>query len=90
MIFREKIFAKPPIEFDVAGSVFKNKEGIEIDFLLAAEKQTRIHAYEIKRGKVDRRRELNKLKGKVARLNFKSIRLHNPQITGNVFTTKDM
>jgi AAA+ ATPase superfamily predicted ATPase len=90
MIFREKIFAKPPMEFDVAGSVFKNKEGIEIDFLLAAEKQNCIHAYEIKRGRVDRRKELNKLKGKVARLNFKSIRLHNPQITGNVFTTKDI
>jgi AAA+ ATPase superfamily predicted ATPase len=36
MIFREKILAKPPMEFDVAGSVFKNREGIEIDFLLAA------------------------------------------------------
>lgn len=90
MIFREKILAKPPLEFDIAGSVFKNKEGIEIDFLLAVEKQNRIHAYEIKRGKVDHRKELNKLKGKVARLNFKSIRLHNPQITGNVFTTKDI
>ncbi len=90
MIFREKILVKPPLEFDVAGSVFKNKEGIEIDFLLAVEKQNHIHAYEIKRGKVDHRKELNKLKGKVARLNFKSIRLHNPQITGNVFTTKDM
>jgi AAA+ ATPase superfamily predicted ATPase len=90
MIFREKILAKPPMEFDVAGSVFKNREGIEIDFLLAAEKENRIHAYEIKRGKVDRRIELNRLIGKVARLNFKSISLHNPQITGEVLTIKDI
>ena len=90
MIFREKILAKPPMEFDVAGTVFKNKEGIEIDFLLASEKRNRIHAYEIKRGRVDHRKELNKLKDKVARLNFKSIRLYNPQISGTVFTTKDI
>ena len=90
MIFKEKILAKPPLEFDVAGTVFKNKEGIEIDFLLASEKQNHIHAYEIKRGRVDHRKELNKLKDKVARLNFKSIRLHNPQISGTVFTTKDI
>ena len=90
MIFREKILAKPPMEFDIAGTVFKNKEGIEVDFLLASEKQNRIHAYEIKRRRVDRRKELNKLKGKIARLNFKSIRLHNPQISGTIFTTKDI
>ena len=90
MIFREKILAKPPIEFDVAGSVFKNREGIEIDFLLAAEKENRIHAYEIKRGKIDRGTELNRLIGKAARLNFKSIHLHNPQITGDILTVKDI
>ncbi|GAH83482.1 unnamed protein product, partial [marine sediment metagenome] len=50
MVFREKILAKPPMEFDVAGSVFKNRDGIEIDFLLAAEKENHVHAYEIKRG----------------------------------------
>jgi len=86
MIFREKILAQPPIEFDVAGSVFKNREKIEIDFLLASEKANHIHAYEIKRGRVDRRAELNRLIGQVARLNFKSIRLHNPKITGEVLT----
>lgn len=90
MIFREKILAQPPIEFDVAGPVFKNREKIEIDFLLAAEKANHIHAYEIKRGKVDRRTELNRLIGQVARLNFKSIRLHNPKITGEVLTLKDI
>ena len=90
MVFREKILAKPPMEFDVAGSVFKNRDGIEIDFLLAAEKENHVHAYEIKRGEVDRKAELNRLISKVARLNFKSIRLHNPQITGEVLTLKDI
>ena len=90
MVFREKILADPPMEFDVAGPVFKNREKIEIDFVLAAEKENRIHAYEIKRGKVDRRVELNKLINKVARLNFKSIHLHQPQITGEVLTVEDM
>ncbi|MCP4629470.1 MAG: AAA family ATPase, partial [bacterium] len=84
MIFREKILAQPPMEFDVAGSVFKNREGIEIDFLLASQKANRIHAYEIKRGKVNRDAELNRLIGKTARLTFKSIKLNNPQITGEI------
>jgi AAA+ ATPase superfamily predicted ATPase len=90
MIFREKILARPPMEFDVAGSVFKNREGIEIDFLLASQKTNRIHAYEIKRGKADRDSELNRLIGKTARLTFKSIKLHNPQITGDVLNLEDM
>ena len=90
MVFREKILAKPPMEFDLAGSVFKNREGIEIDFLLAAEKENRIYAYEFKRGNVDRRIELNRLISKVARLKFKSIRIHNPEITGKVLTMKDI
>jgi AAA+ ATPase superfamily predicted ATPase len=90
MIFREKILADPPIEFDVAGPVFKNKEGIEIDFLLATEKENRIHAYEIKRGEVNREAELNKLLNKAARLNFKSIRLREPQVTGEVLTIEDI
>ena len=90
MIFREKILADPPMEFDAAGPVFKNRERIEIDFLLAAEKENRVHAYEIKRGEVDRRAELSKLINKVARLNFKSIHLHEPQITGEVLTIEDM
>ena len=90
MIFREKILAQPPMEFDVAGSVFKNREGIEIDFLLASQKANRIHAYEIKRGKVNRDAELNRLIGKTARLTFKSIKLHNPQITGEVLNLEDI
>jgi len=90
MVFREKILAKPRMEFDVAGSVFKNREGIEIDFLLAAEKENRIYAYEFKRGDIDRRKELNRLISKAARLKFKSIRMHNPEISGKVLTTKDI
>ena len=90
MIFKEKILAQPPMEFDVAGSVFKNREGIEIDFLLASQKANRVHAYEIKRGKVNRDSELNRLIGKTARLTFKSIKLHNPQITGEVLNLRDM
>jgi len=90
MIFREKILAQPPMEFDVAGSVFKNREGIEIDFLLASQKENRIHAYEIKRGKVNRDAELNRLIGKTARLTFKSIKLHNPLITGEILHTQDI
>ncbi|CAB1058221.1 hypothetical protein D1BOALGB6SA_2977 [Olavius sp. associated proteobacterium Delta 1] len=90
MIFREKILAQPPIEFDVAGSVFKNREGIEIDFLLASQKANHIHAYEIKRGKVNRDTELNRLISKTARLTFKSIKLHNPQITGELLNTQDI
>jgi hypothetical protein len=90
MIFREKILAQPPMEFDVAGSVFKNREGIEIDFLLASQKANRVHAYEIKRGKVNRDAELNRLISKTARLTFKSIKLHNPQITGEVLNLEDM
>jgi hypothetical protein len=53
MISREKILSNPPMEFDVAGSVFKNREKIEFDFLLALRKENRIHAYEIKRGRVN-------------------------------------
>ena len=90
MIFREKILARPPMEFDVAGSVFKNREGIEIDFLLASQKANRIHAYEINRGKVNRDTELNRLISKTARLSFKSIKLHNPHITGEVLNLDDM
>ena len=90
MIFKEKILARPPMEFDVAGSVFKNREGIEIDFLLASQKANRVHSYEIKRGKVNRDSELNRLIAKTARLNFKSIKLHNPQITGEVLNLRDM
>ena len=90
MIFRKKILAQPPMEFDVAGSIFKNREGIEIDFLLASQKANRVHAYEIKRGKVNRDSELNRLIGKTARLTFKSIKLHNPQITGEVLNLKDI
>jgi len=90
MIFREKILAQPPMEFDVAGSVFKNREGIEIDFLLASQKENRVHAYEIKRGRVNRDAELNRLIGKTARLTFKSIKLHNPQITGEILNSKDI
>jgi len=90
IIFREKILARPPMEFDVAGSVFKNREGIEIDYLLASQKSNHIHAYEIKRGKVNRDVQLNRLIGKTARLTFKSIKLHNPQITGEVLNLEDM
>ncbi len=90
MIFKEKILAQPPMDFDVAGSVFKNREGIEIDFLLASQKANRIHAYEIKRGKVNRDAELNRLIGKTARLTFKSIKLHNPRITGEVLNLENM
>jgi len=50
----------------------------------------RIHAYGIERGDVDRKGELNRLISKVARLNFKSVNLYNPQITGEVFTLKDV
>lgn len=90
MVFKEKILSNPPMEFDVAGSVFKNKEGIEIDFLLASQKLNRVHAYEIKRGNVNRKAELNRLIGKTARLKFKSIKLHNPQITGVILNLQDM
>lgn len=90
MVFREKILTKPPMDFDVAGSVFKNREGIEIDYLLASQKSNHIHAYEIKRGKVNRDAQLNRLIGKAARLRFKSIKLHNPKITGEVFNLEDM
>lgn len=90
MIFREKILAQPPMAFDVAGPVFKNREGIEIDFLLAAEQANHVHAYEIKRGKIDARAEISRLISKVARLNFKSINLHDPKITGEVLTLKDI
>jgi hypothetical protein len=88
--FREKILAQPPMEFDVAGSVFKNREGIEIDFLLASQKANRVHAYEIKIGKVNRHSDLNRLIGKTVRLTFKSIKLHNPQITGEILNLEDM
>jgi len=90
MVFREKILSRPPMEFDVAGPVFKSRAGIEIDFLIASQKGNRIHAYEIKRGKVNRDAKLNRLIGKAARLTFKSIKLHNPQITGEVLNLDDM
>lgn len=90
MVFKEKILNSPPIEFDVAGSVFRNKQDIEIDLLLAAEKGNHIHAYEIKRGKVNKGAEIKRLIGKVARLDFKSIHLHNPEISGEVLTLNDL
>ena len=90
MIFREKILANPPMPFDLAGSIFRNRDGIEIDFLLAAEKENRIHAYEIKRGEVNKAAVLNRLLSKAARLNFKSINLKDPFITGEVLTLKDL
>jgi AAA+ ATPase superfamily predicted ATPase len=90
MIFREKILSNPPMEFDIAGPVFKNREKIEIDFLLASRKENRIHAYEIKRGRVNKKAELNRLISKTARLTFKSIHLRNPQITGDILSLKDM
>ena len=62
----------------------------ENDFLLASQKANLVHAYEIKRGKVDREAELNRLIGKAARLTFKTIMLHNPKITGEVLNLKDM
>ena len=71
------------------GSIFSDAR-IEIDFLLASQKANHIHAYEIKRGKVNRDAELNRLIGKTARLTFKSIKLHNPQITGEVLNLGDM
>ena len=79
-----------PLNLPSAGSVFKNREGIEIDFLLASQKANRVHAYEIKRGKVNRHSELNRLIGKTARLTFKSIKLHNPQIIGYLLNLSDM
>jgi len=90
MVFREKILSRPPMEFEVAGPVFKSRASIEIYFLLASQKENRIHAYEIKRGKVNRDVELNRLIGKAARLTFKSIKLHNPQITGEVLHLDDI
>lgn len=90
MIFREKILARPPMEFDVAGSVFKNREGIEFDCLLASQKANRVHAYEIKGARLNIDSELNLLISKSAGLTFKSIKLHNPQITGEVLHLEDM
>ncbi len=90
MIFREKILEKPPMPFDVAGAVFKNRNQIEIDFLLANEKENKIYAYEIKRGQVNKKTELNKLISKVSRLRFKSIHLKEPDITGKILTMKDI
>ena len=90
MVFKEKILENPPIEFDIAGSVFKNKKQIEIDFLLANQKQNKIHACEIKRGKVNKKRELNKLVNNVTQLEFKSIRLNKPEITGQILTINDL
>ena len=90
MIFRQKILENPPIEFDVAGSVFKNKNQIEIDFLLASQNENKIHAFEFKRGKVNTKAELNKLIYNTSRLDFKSITLKNPEIEGTVLTLKDL
>ena len=56
----------------------------------AAQKDNHIYAYEIKSGRVNRDAELNRLIGKAARLTFKSIKLHNPQITGEVLNLEDM
>lgn len=89
-IMREKILAKPPISFDLAGPVFKHREGIEIDFLLASEKENHIHAFEFKRGSVDKNAVARKLIHKTARLRFKSIRLHEPGISATVLTTQDI
>ena len=90
MIFRQKILENPPIEFDVAGSVFKNRNQIEVDFLLANQRENKIHAFEIKRGKTDKKAVLNKLIYNTARLDFKSIKLKNPQIEGTVYTLNDL
>ena len=78
------------MDFDVGGPVFRNREKIEIDFLLAGQAENRIHAYEIKRGKINRKLEKNRLISKTSRLHFKSIRLHNPQISAEVLTLQDM
>lgn len=64
--------------------------GIEIDFLLAAQKENRTHAYEFKRGHVDKNAEIIKLISKAACLDFKSIRLHDPEIKGEVLTLDDL
>jgi AAA+ ATPase superfamily predicted ATPase len=90
MIFRERILENSPIEFDIAGSVFKNRKQIEVDFLLASQKQNKIHAYEIKRGGVNKKKELNKLIHNVSQLEFKSIRLNQPEITGQILTVNDL
>ncbi len=90
VIFREKILENPPMDFNLGGSVFKNRDQIEIDFLLVNERDNKIHAFEIKRGKVNNKFELNKLIYGVSRLNFKSVRLSNPQISGNILTLKDI
>jgi len=66
----------------------KNRKKIEIDFLLASRKENRIHAYEIKRGRVNRKTELNRLISKTARLTFKSIHLRNPRITGDILSLR--
>jgi hypothetical protein len=76
--------------FDVAGSVFRNRQQIEIDFLLVGEKENRIHNYEVRRGNVDHQLEVNRLTNKVARLHFKPIHLRNPQIAGEILTLEDM
>ena len=90
MIFRERILENSPIEFDIAGSVFKNRKQIEVDFLLASQKQNKIYAYEIKRGGVNKKKELNKLIQNVSQLEFKSIRLNQPEITGQILTVNDL
>jgi uncharacterized protein len=90
MVAREKILADPPMAFDVAGPVFRNRRQIEIDFLLADEKTNRIHVYEVKRGKVDRLAIEHRLIARAAQLDFKSVRLRDPDITAEVITLYDV
>ena len=67
------------------------KEFMIIDgWFKASKRGNRIHAYEIKRGEVDRKGELNRLISKVARFYFKSVNLYNPKITGEVLTLEDV
>jgi uncharacterized protein len=89
-VFRERVLENPPMPFDIAGPVFRHREQIEIDFLLADESTNRIHAYEFKRGRVDRKAIQRKLLSNVSRLNFKSIRLRHPEITTAVMTLEDL
>lgn len=90
MILKQKILENPPMNFDIAGPVFKNKNQIEIDYLLANEKANRIFAFEFKRGQVNKKRELNKLFYNVSQLQFKSVQLNTPFIEGRILSLKDI
>ncbi len=90
MILKQKILENPPMDFDIAGPVFKNKNQIEIDYLLVNEKANRIFAFEFKRGQVNKKRELNKLLYNVSQLHFKSVQLNTPFIEGRILSLKDI